>query len=51
VTADAALRLSKALGTRAALWLHLPNDYDIQFADLDPDKGLDKIEPVIDRTA
>jgi addiction module HigA family antidote len=32
VTADTALRLSKAFGTTAALWLNLQNDYDIRMA-------------------
>ena len=32
ITADTALRLGKALGTTAQLWLNLQNDYDIQIA-------------------
>ena len=51
VTADTALRLSKAFGTTAALWLNLQNDYDIQLARRDIGKELDKIELVIARAA
>ncbi|MEA2899767.1 MAG: antitoxin HigA [Bradyrhizobium sp.] len=51
VTADTALRLSKALGTTAALWLNLQNDYDIRVAQRDIGKELDKIESVIERAA
>ena len=32
ITADTALRLSKALGTTPQLWLNLQNDYDLQMA-------------------
>ena len=32
VTADSALRLSKALGTSAQLWLNLQNRYDVETA-------------------
>jgi addiction module HigA family antidote len=51
VTADTALRLSKAFGTTAVLWLNLQNDYDIQLARRDIGKELDRIEPVTDRAA
>lgn len=51
VTADTALRLSKAFGTTAALWLNLQNDYDIQLARRDIAKELDKIELVIEPPA
>jgi addiction module HigA family antidote len=51
VTADTALRLSKAFGTTAALWLNLQNDYDIRLAQRDIGKELDKIESVIERAA
>jgi addiction module HigA family antidote len=51
MTADTALRLSKALGTTAALWLNLQNDYDIRVAQRDIGKELDKIESVIERAA
>jgi addiction module HigA family antidote len=46
VTADTALRLAKALGTTAELWLNLQNDYDIQIARRDLGKILDRIETV-----
>ena len=51
VTADTALRLSKAFGTTAALWLNLQNDYDIRMAQRDIGRELDKIEPVIESAA
>src|ERR1700704_85562 len=44
ITADTALRLAKALGTTAQLWLNLQNDYDIQIAKHDLGKLLDRIE-------
>ena len=44
--ADTALRLAKALGTTAQLWLNLQNDYDIQIAKRDLGKLLDRIETV-----
>lgn len=46
ITADTALRLGKALGTTAELWLNLQNDYDIQIAKRDLGKALDRIETV-----
>ncbi len=46
ITADTALRLSKALGTTAQLWLNLQNDYDVQIAKRDLRKILDRIETV-----
>jgi addiction module HigA family antidote len=49
ITADTALRLSKAFGTTAALWLNLQNDFDIRMATRDIRKELDKITPVIER--
>ena len=30
ITADSALRLAKALGTTAQLWLNLQNDYEVR---------------------
>jgi antitoxin HigA-1 len=45
ITADTALRLAKALGTTAQLWLNLQNDY-IQIAKRDLGKILDRIETV-----
>jgi addiction module HigA family antidote len=46
ISADTALRLAKALGTTARLWLNLQNDYDIQLAKRDLGKLLDRIETV-----
>src|SRR5579885_3699087 len=46
VTADTALRLGKALGTTAQLWLNLQTDYDVQVAERDLGKALDRIEVV-----
>src|SRR4030081_3027964 len=51
VTADTALRLSKAFGTTAALWLNLQNDYDIRMAQRDIGKELDKTEPTSPNSA
>ena len=51
VTADTALRLSRAFGTTAALWLNLQNDFDIRTARREIGKELDKIAPVIERAA
>ena len=45
ITADTALRLSKALGTTPQLWLNLQNDY-LQMATRALGKKLAKIEPV-----
>ena len=39
ITADTALRLGKALGTTAQLWLNLQNDYDVQIAKRDLGKN------------
>jgi addiction module HigA family antidote len=46
ITADTALRLAKALGTTAQLWLNLQNDYDVQIAKRDLRDILDGIELV-----
>src|ERR1700688_1431713 len=46
VTADTALRLAKALGATAQLWLNLQNNYDVQIAKRDLGKILDRIETV-----
>jgi addiction module HigA family antidote len=51
VTADTALRLSRAFGTTAAVWLNLQNDFDIRMARREIGKELDKITPVIERAA
>jgi len=46
VTADTALRLSKALGTSAELWLNLQNSFDVKTAMLQIGNELDQIKPV-----
>jgi addiction module HigA family antidote len=47
ITADTALRLGKALGTSAQLWMNLQNRYDVEVAKRAIGKTLDKIEPII----
>lgn len=47
ITGDTALRLGKALGTTAQLWLNLQSDYDIEVAKRRLGKGLERITPVI----
>ena len=47
ITADTALRLGKALGTSAQLWLNLQNSYDVEIAKHNIGKKLDKIAPII----
>lgn len=51
ITADTALRLGRALGTSAQLWLNLQNRYDVQVAENEIGKSLAKIEPIIERAA
>lgn len=51
VTADTALRLSKAFGTTAALWLNLQNAFDVQVAERTIGKELENIAPVIGHAA
>jgi antitoxin HigA-1 len=46
ITADTALRLGKALGTTAQLWLNLQNDYDVAVAKRGLGKILERIETV-----
>jgi len=46
ITADSALRLSKALGTSAQLWLNLQNRYDVEVAERAIGKQLAKIARV-----
>jgi addiction module HigA family antidote len=45
ITADTALRLAKALGTTADLWLNLQKRYDLDRA-RDEAKHLARIEPI-----
>jgi antitoxin HigA-1 len=47
ITADTALRLGKALGTSAQLWMNLQNRYDVEIATRQIGKKIDKIEPII----
>jgi addiction module HigA family antidote len=51
ITADTALRLGKALGTSAQLWMNLQNRYDVEIAKRQIGRKLDKIEPVIANAA
>ena len=46
ITADTALRLSRALGTSAQLWLNLQNRYDVDIAKRAIGKQLARIERV-----
>lgn len=46
ITADTALRLSRALGTSAQLWLNLQNRYDMETAERALGKVLTKIARV-----
>lgn len=46
ITADTALRLSKALGTSAQLWLNLQSRYDVETAERAIGKQLAKIKRV-----
>jgi antitoxin HigA-1 len=47
ITADTALRLSKALNTSAQLWLNLQNAYDVRVAETALGNELGKIRPVV----
>ena len=51
ITADTALRLGKALGTSAQLWLNLQNEFDMRTAKRQIGKELEKITPVAGRAA
>jgi antitoxin HigA-1 len=51
VTADTALRLGKALGTSAQLWMNLQNEFDMRSAKMRIGKDLEKISPVKGRAA
>jgi addiction module HigA family antidote len=51
ITADTALRLGKALGTSAQLWLNLQNEFDMRTAKIRIGKELEKISPVTGRGA
>jgi addiction module HigA family antidote len=46
ITADTALRLARAFGTSAQLWLNLQNRYDVETAERAIGKELARIERV-----
>jgi addiction module HigA family antidote len=46
ITADTALRLSKAFGTTAQMWLNLQNSYDMRVAQREIGKELAGIERI-----
>jgi addiction module HigA family antidote len=46
ITADSALRLSKAFGTTAQMWLNLQNSYDMRVAKREIGKELARIEGI-----
>jgi addiction module HigA family antidote len=46
ITADTALRLSKAFGTTAQMWLNLQNSYDVRVAKREIGKELARIERI-----
>jgi addiction module HigA family antidote len=46
ITADTALRLAKALGTTPQLWLNLQAGFDVQIAEANLGKALERIEVV-----
>jgi len=47
ITADTALRLSRALGTSDRFWLNLQNRYDLDVAIIDNREALDQIRPLL----
>jgi addiction module HigA family antidote len=51
ITADTALRMGKALGTSAQLWLNLQNEFDVRTAKRQIGKELEKIAPITGRAA
>jgi addiction module HigA family antidote len=51
ITADTALRLSKALNTSVQVWLNLQNSYDVRTAELEIGKDLERISPVVPASA
>jgi addiction module HigA family antidote len=51
VTADTALRLSKAFGTTPELWLNLQNTFDVATARKKIAPELERIEPVTEKAA
>ncbi len=51
ITADTALRLGKALGTSAQLWLNLQNEFDMRTAKSLIGRELDGITPITGHAA
>ena len=51
ITADTALRLSKAFGTTARMWLNLQNSYDMRVAKREIGKELAGIERIAPNNA
>jgi addiction module HigA family antidote len=51
ITADTALRLGKAHGTSAQLWLNLQNEFEMRTAKSQIGKELENITPVTGRAA
>jgi addiction module HigA family antidote len=46
ITADTALRLSRALGTSVEFWMNLQTAYEIRTAQKEIGKALDRIRPL-----
>ena len=51
ITADTALRLARFFGTDAQSWLNLQSHYDMEKAQLETGKELEKIVPWSERAA
>lgn len=51
ISADTALRLARFFGTDAHSWLNLQSHYDMEKAQLETGKALDKIMPWSERAA
>ncbi len=51
ITADTALRLAKAFGTSAELWLNLQSDFDLQTARRKAARDINRIEPLEGKAA
>ncbi|HQS99495.1 MAG: addiction module antidote protein, HigA family [Hydrogenophilales bacterium 16-64-46] len=51
ISADTALRLARFFGTDAQSWLNLQSHYDMEKAQLETSKALDKIMPWSERAA
>jgi addiction module HigA family antidote len=51
ITADTALRLARFFGTDAQSWLNLQSHYDMEKAEIEAGKALQKIVPWSERAA